>query len=55
VNSDAFKQAHSRPKAEAAGKPAQEGQQPQQGGHGVMLGAKLSVHDVIFTHPAQPV
>jgi heme oxygenase (staphylobilin-producing) len=53
VNSDAFKQAHSRPKVEAAGeaeaKPS-PGQHPG-GGSGIMLGAKLSVHDVAFTFP----
>jgi len=55
VNSDAFKKAHShaRPKPEAA---AAEGQQPSHGeqpkpGSGIMLGAKLSVHEVAFTFP----
>ncbi|RKP48030.1 antibiotic biosynthesis monooxygenase [Cohnella endophytica] len=62
VNSDAFKQAHahSRPKPEGA---APEGQ-PSHGGHGggahgeqpkpgsgIMLGAKLSVHEVAFSYP----
>ena len=55
VNSDAFKQAHShsRPKPE---EPAAAEQQPSHGeqpkpGSGIMLGAKLSVHEVVFTFP----
>ncbi len=61
VNSDAFKQAHahSRPKPEAStaeGQPSHgqsqgHGEQPQKPGAGIMLGAKLSVHEVAFTYP----
>ncbi|TFE26102.1 antibiotic biosynthesis monooxygenase [Cohnella luojiensis] len=59
VNSDAFKQAHphSRPKPDAAasggdqpGHGQSHGEQPKPGA-GIMLGAKLSVHEVAFTFP----
>ncbi|MDG0810722.1 antibiotic biosynthesis monooxygenase [Cohnella rhizosphaerae] len=57
VNSDAFKQAHAhaRPKPEAGAEPAAHpgghGEQARPGG-GIMLGAKLSVHDVVFAYPS---
>lgn len=58
VNSDAFKQAHahSRPKppeGAAAGEHPGHGEQPaaKPPGSGIMLGAKLSVHEVAFTFP----
>lgn len=57
VNSDAFKQAHAhaRPKPEAGAEPGQHpgghGDQPKPGG-GIMLGAKLSVHEIAFAYPS---
>ncbi|QJD86149.1 antibiotic biosynthesis monooxygenase [Cohnella herbarum] len=63
VNSDAFKQAHahSRPKppeGAAAGEQPSHGGQPAHGeqpkpGSGIMLGAKLSVHEVAFSFPGE--
>ncbi|RED61959.1 antibiotic biosynthesis monooxygenase [Cohnella phaseoli] len=54
VNSDAFKQAHahSRPKPEnnPTDGQASHGEQPKPGA-GIMLGAKLSVHEVLFSYP----
>ncbi|MBB6672741.1 antibiotic biosynthesis monooxygenase [Cohnella nanjingensis] len=52
VNSDAFKQAHARPSgAQGGAHPGSAGQPggtaPQ--GSSVMLGAKLSVHEVLFS------
>ncbi|MEK0314749.1 antibiotic biosynthesis monooxygenase [Cohnella sp. 56] len=59
VNSDAFKQAHTpaRPKPAAeGGEPGQhrggDGEQARPGG-GIMLGAKLSVHEVVFAYPSE--
>lgn len=57
VNSDAFKQAHAhaRPKpesgAEPSGHPGGHGEQARPGS-GIMLGAKLSVHEVVFAYPS---
>ncbi|BBI31046.1 antibiotic biosynthesis monooxygenase [Cohnella abietis] len=58
VNSEAFKQAHahSRPKPDAAASDSQTSpshgeQPPKPAGSGIMLGAKLSVHEVAFTFP----
>ncbi|MFD2332717.1 antibiotic biosynthesis monooxygenase [Cohnella sp. GCM10020058] len=57
VNSDAFKQAHAhaRPKPEAGAEPERQpgghGEQARPGG-GIMLGAKLSVHEVVFAYPS---
>ncbi|WP_217591851.1 antibiotic biosynthesis monooxygenase [Cohnella sp. GbtcB17] len=57
VNSDAFKQAHAhaRPKPEAGaepgGHPGGHGEQARPGS-GIMLGAKLSVHEVVFAYPS---
>jgi len=50
VNSDAFKQAHAhaRPKPEASGAEGNQGH-PAKPASGIMLGAKLSVHEVVFT------
>ncbi|GGG06290.1 antibiotic biosynthesis monooxygenase [Paenibacillus abyssi] len=59
VNSDAFKQAHARPaggagggQQSAAGGPQGHGDQ-QAGGPSIMLGAKLTVHEVVFSHPGE--
>ncbi|WP_028559419.1 antibiotic biosynthesis monooxygenase [Paenibacillus pinihumi] len=51
VNSDAFKQAHARPgkSTEGSGEGKPEGHPSAGGpGSGIMLGAKLSIHEVVF-------
>ncbi|MFC7150756.1 antibiotic biosynthesis monooxygenase [Cohnella cellulosilytica] len=57
VNSDAFKQAHAHSRPKPEGGPAEgqaaHGGQPKPGA-GIMLGAKLSVHEVVFTYPDKP-
>jgi len=57
VNSDAFRQAHAHSRPKPEGGPA-EGQavhgQPggqHKPGSGIMLGAKLSVHEVAYSYP----
>jgi heme oxygenase (staphylobilin-producing) len=56
VNSDAFKQAHAhsrpRPESGASEHPPSHDGQPKPGA-GIMLGAKLSVHEVVFAYPQQ--
>jgi heme oxygenase (staphylobilin-producing) len=48
VNSDAFRQAHARPaRPDGVG-----GGQPDEPG-GVMLGSKLTIHEVVFAYPEQ--
>ncbi|XEC94724.1 antibiotic biosynthesis monooxygenase [Paenibacillus tarimensis] len=58
VNSDAFKQAHAHARSSGGeGKPSGDGGPqnhggqagPQQSGTGIMLGAKLTVHEVVFS------
>ncbi|PZD96892.1 antibiotic biosynthesis monooxygenase [Paenibacillus sambharensis] len=59
VNSDAFKEAHGRKGGASAqgggqhGRPASEGQAEQAGEGPIMLGAKLTIHQVLFTHPQE--
>lgn len=63
VNSDAFKQAHahSRPKPEGSSAAGPAGHGEGQTGHGgqpkpgsgIMLGAKLSIHEVAFSYPGE--
>jgi heme oxygenase (staphylobilin-producing) len=52
VSSDAFKQAHARPgSGEGSSKPEGQAGTAGAGGHpgsAIMLGAKLSIHEVIF-------